>query len=576
MEDYRGSQESANHIDGEGAQSEAGSEGILAEMARTAVGGSVTPSSGTTRALTERLALEREIPAPVLAVMRNRPVQTIRTMMASLVRQSRAVRPGLAVDDVGTVRRVGDGVASVWGLPQARTDELVHFASGTTGLVMNLEGNWVDCILLGSEEGIQGGDLVLPTGRRISVPVGEKLLGRAVNALGIPVDGKGRLFVEEYRFIERQAPGVVERQAVDTSLHTGIKAVDGLIPIGRGQRELIIGDRQTGKTSIALDTIINQSEQDVLCVYVSIGQRKSAMLQVIRALEESGALEHTVVVVGWPDDPPALVYLAPYVGATIAEEFMYRGRDVLVVYDDLTKHADAYRELSLLLRRPPGREAYPGDIFYLHARLLERAARLSAQHGGGSMTALPIAETRRGNISAYIPTNLISITDGQIYLSPELFNQGMRPAIDVGLSVSRVGGAAQSRIMQQVSGRLKLELAQYEEVAHFARFGTEIDRATRQQIARGERLREVLKQPVGRPLSLARQVLIFFAAGEGYLDEVPLAEVGRYEEELWQHIEREHRSIIRRIEDDKELSEDLEKDMVQVIGAFTESFEWKT
>jgi F-type H+-transporting ATPase subunit alpha len=389
----------------------------------------------------------------------------------------------------------------------------------------------------------------------------------------VPLDGKGRLFAEDRRLIERQAPGVVARQAVDQPLHTGIKAIDAIIPIGRGQRELIIGDRQTGKTSIALDTIINQRGEDVVCVYVSIGQRKSSTLQVVRTLEEAGAMEHTVVVMASPDDPPALVYLAPYVGCTIAEGFLDHGRDVLIVYDDLTKHADAYRELSLLLRRPPGREAYPGDIFYLHSRLLERAVRLNQAHGGGSITALPIIETRRGNISAYVPTNLISITDGQIYLSPELFNQGVRPAVDVGLSVSRVGSAAQTAVMRKVSGQLKLALAQYEEVAHFARFGTEIDRATRQQIVRGERLREALKQPAYQPLSLSRQILILYAASQGYLDEIPLDQVSRYEQALLAHVEREHRSIVHRIEEEEMLSDDLAADLERVVSAFTEGFE---
>jgi len=532
------------------------------------------PSDGVIDLTLGRVLLpEEELPGPVLETMLHRPQETLETMLSALVRESRGARPGLAIRDVGTVRQVGDGVASVWGLPQARTDELLRFSSGVMGLVMNLETDWIDCVLLGSDEGIQGGDPVWPTGRRIAVAVGERLLGRVINPLGVPLDNKGRLFVDERRFIERPAPGVVERVAVDTPLHTGIKAIDAIIPIGRGQRELIIGDRQTGKTSIALDTIINQRGQDVVCVYVSIGQRKPATLEVIRTLEEGGALEHTVIVAASPDEPPALIYLAPYVGTTIAEEFMDHGRDVLVIYDNLTKHADAYRELSLLLRRPPGREAYPGDIFYLHARLLERAARLSPERGGGSITALLVVETRRGNISAYIPTNLISITDGQIFLSAELFNQGVRPAIDVGQSVSRVGGAAQTPIMRQISGQLKLALAQYEEVAHFARFGTEVDRATRQQIARGERLREVLKQPVGEPLSLSRQVLILYAANQGYLDELAVEDVRRYERALCDHVEREHRSIVRRIEEEQTLDEQLDADINRIIGAFTERFE---
>jgi F-type H+-transporting ATPase subunit alpha len=512
------------------------------------------------------------LPSAVVERLLRNPSESLRKMLAALTEEAATVHAALSITPIGTVRQVGDGVASVWGLPRVTTDELLRFASGVYGLVMNLETDWIDCVLLGSDEGIQGGDMVWPTGRRITVPVGDRLLGRVVNPLGEPQDGKGRIFADEQRFIERDAPGVVERQAVAEPLHTGIKAIDAIVPIGRGQRELIIGDRQTGKTSIALDTIINQSDTDVICVYVSIGQRKSATLQVVRTLEEAGAMDHTVVVMASPDDPPALVYLAPYAGCTIAEAFMDDGHDVLIIYDDLSKHADAYRELSLLLRRPPGREAYPGDIFYLHSRLLERAARISDELGGGSITALPIVETRRGNISAYIPTNLISITDGQIYLSPELFNQGFKPAIDVGLSVSRVGGAAQTNLMRKVSGQLKLNLAQYEEVAHFARFGTEIDRTTQRQIARGERLREVLKQEAYAPLPQARQVLILFAADRGYLDELPVEHVSRFEAELWTYAQREYRGVIRRIEEQQDLDEELEADMDALIHAFSERF----
>lgn len=512
------------------------------------------------------------LPRPMLRRMRHAPEQFLAQMLSSAVRESRAVRSGISMRDVGTVRQVGDGVASVWGLPEATTDELLLFPGNVNGLVMNLEANWIDCILLGSDETIQGGDVVWPTGQRITVPVGDRLLGRVVTALGHPIDGRGRIFVDERRFIEREAPGVVERQAVNVPLETGIKAIDAIVPIGRGQRELIIGDRQTGKTTIALDTIINQRDKDVICVYVSIGQRKSTTLQVIHTLADAGAMEHTVVVMAGPDEPPAMLYLAPYVGCTIAESFLDHGHDVLIVYDDLTKHADAYRELSLLLRRPPGREAYPGDIFYLHARLLERAGRLSDARGGGSITALPIVETRRGNITAYVPTNLISITDGQIYLSPELFNQNIKPAIEAGLSVSRVGGAAQTPIMRRVSSRLKLVLAQYVEVAHFARFGAEIDRATRQQITRGLRLREVLKQPAYSPLSLPQQTLILYAVGEGYLDEVELDQIARFEHELWEFAQREYPSVVRRIAVDQEMNDDLSRDMQQLLQEFTRSF----
>jgi len=514
----------------------------------------------------------KEISSPALDRLLHHPRISLERMLTSLARESRASRTTLSISDVGTVRRVGDGVASVWGLPQARTDELLEFSSGVTGLVMNLERKWIDCILLGSDEGIQGGDLVRSTGRRFAVPVGERLLGRVVNSLGEPLDGRGRLFVDEMRLIERPAPAVVERQAVSEPLQTGIKAIDAIIPIGRGQRELIIGDRQTGKTSIAIDAMINQKGSDVICIYVSIGQRKTSVLQVIRALEEAGAMEHTVVVMASPDEPPALVYVAPYVGCTMAEEFLYQGRDVLIVYDDLTKHANAYRELSLLLRRPPGREAYPGDVFYLHSRLLERAGRLRNDLGGGSITALPIIETQGANISSYIPTNLISITDGQIYLSPDLFNEGYRPAVDIGLSVSRVGGAAQTPIMRQVSGHLRLALSQYQEVASFARFGTEIDRTTRQQITRGERLREVLKQRPYQPQSLAEQIVVLYAASHGFLDDIPLERVDEYERGLWDYAQREYRSVIRRISEERDLTQDLEADLGTLVTRYSEAF----
>jgi F-type H+-transporting ATPase subunit alpha len=520
----------------------------------------------------KRRSGEAKLPSAIVADYLRQPAEALQTLLGAVRDRSKVRGVLLSVVDVGTVRQVGDGVASVWGLPQAKTDELVRFRNGVNGLVMNLERGAVDCILLGSDEGIQGGDIVWSTGERITVPVGEELLGRVVDPLGKPLDGQLPIRADERRYIEREAPGVVNRAAVREPLQTGIKAIDAIVPIGRGQRELVLGDRQTGKTTIALDTIINQADQDVICVYVSIGKRASATLQVMRTLEQAGAMDYTVIVAAAPDDPPALLYIAPYVGCTIAEAFLDRGRDVLVIYDDLTTHADAYRELSLLLRRPPGREAYPGDIFYLHARLLERACRLSEEEGGGSITALPIIETRRGNIQAYIPTNLISITDGQIYLDPDLFNQGIKPAIDVQLSVSRVGGSAQSDIMREISGRLKLTLAQYEEVADFARFGAEIDRATQEQITRGERLREVLKQPPYSPLSLARQILILYAAAEGYLDELPLPKVDEYERELWAYAQRQATDVIRRIETDKALDDDLGDDLQELISTFTSQF----
>ena len=489
-------------------------------------------------------------------------------LLHSVTSKANQHRHQTAVQDVGTVIQVGNGVASISGLPQAITDGLVHFPAGTLGMPLNLERDRIDCILLGSEDGIQGGDLVTETSGRYETPVGAALLGRVVDPLCRPLDGRGRVYTDETRFVEQVAPGVIERQPVSQPLITGLKAIDALIPIGRGQRELIIGDRQTGKTTIALDTIINQRDKNVVCIYVSIGQKKSATLQVIETLRERDALAYTIIVVAAPDDPPALLYLAPYVGCTMAEYFRDSGQDALIIYDDLSKHADAYRELSLLLRRPPGREAYPGDVFYLHSRLLERAARLNAALGGGTLTALPIVETRRGNIAAYIPTNLISITDGQLFLSPALFNQGIRPAIDVGLSVSRVGGAAQGRIMRAISANLRLELSQYAEVAQFARFGTEVDESTRRQIVRGERLQEILKQPRYAPLPLGRQLIALYAISQGYLDEVALADILPLEMALWEWMLRRHPSIPRRLADEETFTPDLERDLRRAIEEF--------
>nr|MBC7244448.1 F0F1 ATP synthase subunit alpha [Chloroflexota bacterium] len=440
--------------------------------------------------------------------------------------------------DVGTVQRIGDGVATLSGLPRARTDELIVFPTGVRGMVLNLDHAQIDVILLGSDRGIQGGDEVIGTGRRLRVPVGRKLLGRIVNPLGEPLDDRGPIQEAEFRLLEHEAPGIIERAPVSVSLHTGIKIVDALIPIGRGQRELIIGNRQIGKTTLAVDTILSQKSSGVLCVYVAIGQKKSSSLEVIETLRKHNALAYTIVVVSSPDDPPALRYLAPYAGCTMAEFFMDEGHDVLIVYDDLSKHADAYRELSLLLRRPPGREAYPGDIFYLHARLLERACKLGPEAGGGSLTALPIVETKGGNVAAYIPTNLIAITDGQIVLDSELFNRGIKPAVNVGLSVSRVGGAAQSAAIRILSGALRLELAQYEEVSRFARFGTEVDEATQRQIRRGERVRAVLAQPPNQPLSLAEELVILLAVNEGFLDDIVLPEVSAYQQELLEYVKK--------------------------------------
>jgi F-type H+-transporting ATPase subunit alpha len=463
------------------------------------------------------------------------------------------------VSDVGTVQRIGNGVATLSGLPHARTDELVIFPTGIRGMVLNLDHEYIDVILLGADEGIQGGDLVTGSGRRLRVPVGRKLLGRIVNPLGEPLDQRGPLQEVEWRHLERDAPGVIERAPVDTPLHTGIKVVDALVPIGRGQRELIIGDRQIGKTTAALDTMLSQKDSGVLCVYVGIGQKKSTTLEVIETLRRHDVLSNTIVVISSPDDPPALRYLAPYAGCAMAEFFMDQGSDVLIVYDDLSKHADAYRELSLLLRRPPGREAYPGDIFYLHARLLERACRLAADAGGGSLTALPIVETRSGNIAAYIPTNLIAITDGQIVLDTDLFNRGVKPPVHVGFSVSRVGGAAQSAAMRELSGTLRLELAQYEEVLHFARFGTEVDEATQLQIRRGERLRALLNQPPNRPLSLAAEVTLLSAAVHGLLDEIELSDVPAFEQELLGYIKNQEPHLYHELDQAGELTNEVQE-----------------
>ncbi|MGC9399102.1 MAG: F0F1 ATP synthase subunit alpha [Anaerolineae bacterium] len=479
------------------------------------------------------------------------------------------LRPQVRIHDVGTVLNVGDGVATLSGLPHARTDELVTFPTGVQGMILNLERNHVDVILLGPEEGIQGGDLVTATGTRLQVPVGNSLLGRVVNPLGMPLDEKGPIEVAEQRFLERDAPSVVERAPVSEPMHTGLKVIDALVPLGRGQRELIVGDRQTGKTTIAVDAILNQGgESDVLCVYVAVGQKKSSTLAVIETLRAQGAMSYTTVVMASPNDPPALRYLAPYAGCTIAEFFMDQGRDVLVVYDDLSKHADAYRELSLLLRRPPGREAYPGDIFYLHSRLLERAARLDELYGGGSITALPIVETQRGNISAYIPTNLISITDGQIVLETDLFNQGLKPAVNPGRSVSRVGGKAQTPAMRQLAGPLRLELSQYEEVARFARIGTEVDEATRQQIRRGRRLQRVLTQAAHRPLSLAQQVLMLLAATEGYLDAIPLEKLRAFEHGLVEEAARREPALMAQLDRSGELTDEMQEAFRRILDAY--------
>jgi len=477
----------------------------------------------------------------------------------------------MVVTNVGYVVQVGDGIATVHGLRDVMASELVEFENGVLGMAFNLQEDSVGVIILGDYTGIEEGDEVRATGRIASVPVGPALVGRVVNALGEPIDGKGPIQTDKYRPIERIAPGVVMRQDVDTALQTGIKAIDAMIPIGRGQRELIIGDRQTGKTAIAIDTIINQKGKGVICIYVAIGQKRAQVAQTVATLERYGAMEHTIVVAATASDPAALQYIAPYAGCAMGEEIMESGGHALIVYDDLSKHAWAYRQVSLLMRRPPGREAYPGDIFYLHSRLLERAARLRDDLGGGTLTALPIVETQANDVSAYIPTNVISITDGQIYLEPDLFYAGIRPAINVGLSVSRVGGAAQIRAMRQVAGRLRLELAQFRELAAFAQFAAELDPATKRQIDRGLRLTEVLKQPQYQPMPVEEQVAIIWVATNGYLDDVLVEHVREFERQYLDYLRTSHPQILQRIATEKELKDDLIQQLHEVTRAFKSS-----
>ncbi len=481
-------------------------------------------------------------------------------------------QPTIEAVDVGTIIEVGDGIARASGLANARLNELVEFEGGVPGIAFNLEDDNVGIIVTGDYTDVEEGETVRVTGRIVSVPVGDALLGRVVDALGQPVDGKGPIATDRYRPVERIAPGVVDRQNVDTPVQTGIKPIDAMTPIGRGQRELIIGDRQTGKTAIALDTIINQRGKDLLCIYVAIGQKRAQVAQVVATLEQYGAMEHTVVVVASASEPAAVQYIAPYAGCAIGEEFMEQGQDALVVYDDLTKHAWAYRQVSLLLRRPPGREAYPGDVFYLHSRLLERAARLHADRGGGSLTALPIIETQVGDISAYIPTNVISITDGQIYLETDLFNAGIRPAINVGISVSRVGGDAQTRAMKQVAGRLRLEMAQFRELAAFAQFGSDLDEATLRRLERGQRLTEILKQPQYEPVPLDEQVIIIYAGTQGYCDSVPLDKMRQYELDLLAFTRTQHPEIGADIATQGELSEETEAKLQAALEEFNSTW----
>ncbi|MCY4436163.1 MAG: F0F1 ATP synthase subunit alpha [Chloroflexi bacterium] len=476
-------------------------------------------------------------------------------------------RPSEAVD-VGTVVEAGDGIARIFGLSGVMSSEILEFSNGVFGLALNLEEDTVGAVIMGPYEEIKEGDEVRGTGRVMSVPIGPELAGRVVNSLGQPVDGKGPINTTETSVIEKVAPGVVTRKSVNVPLQTGIKAIDSMIPIGRGQRELIIGDRQTGKTAIALDTIINQKGKDVVCIYVAIGQKESDIANVMTILDRNGAMDHTIIVAAGASDPAALLYLSPFAGCTMGEYFRDRGQDALVIYDDLSKHAWAYRQVSLLLRRPPGREAYPGDVFYLHSRLLERASCLNEDHGGGTLTALPIIETQAGDVSAYIPTNVISITDGQIYLEPDLFYAGQRPAVNAGISVSRVGGDAQIKAMKQVAGRLRLDMAQYRELAAFAQIGSDLDRVTRQQLERGQRAMEILKQPQYVPLSVENQVISIFALNAGELDDVAVNDIDRFVTELLQHISASHREVADEIRESQALPEEVEEKLTAAISQF--------
>ncbi|MBM2848634.1 MAG: synthase alpha subunit [Anaerolineales bacterium] len=494
----------------------------------------------------------------------------VKDLTASLQKQIEAYTPKIEAQDVGAVLEAGDGIARASGLGAVRAQELVQFDNGVMGVAFNLERDSIGIIILGDYGGIEEGMLVRGTGRIISVPVGDALVGRVVNALGEPVDGKGLIASDKFRPVERIAPGVIERKDVKRPVQTGLKPIDAMIPIGRGQRELIIGDRQTGKTAIAIDTIINQKGQDLLCIYVAIGQKKAQIARVLATFEKAGAMDFTTIVVAAADDPAAMQYIAPYAGCAMGEEFMETGRDALIVYDDLSKHAWAYRQVSLLLRRPPGREAYPGDVFYLHSRLLERAAQLSDARGGGSLTALPIIETLLGDVSAYIPTNVISITDGQIYLESDLFYSGIRPAVNVGISVSRVGGDAQTKAMKQVAGQLKGDMAAFRELAAFATFGSDLDRATQRQLDRGYRLTEILKQVQYEPMSLENQVMVIYAGTRGFCDAVPVEKMKAWEAAFLRFMETSYPEIGKDIAEKKIIAEDNEarlKDAIKAFGA---------
>ena len=470
--------------------------------------------------------------------------------------------------ETGTVIQVGDGIAHIYGLTNAMSSELLEFPNGTLGMALNLNEDSIGCVILGESTDIHEGDIVKRTGRIVTVPVGKNLLGRVVNPLGVPLDNKGDIEPEGYRNIEENAPAIIARQGVNTPLQTGIKSIDSMVPIGRGQRELIIGDRQTGKTALAIDTIINQKGQDVICIYVAIGQKASTVASVVQKLKEFGAMDYSIVVAAFASEPAPMLYIAPYAGAAMGEHFMYQGKDVLIIYDDLTKQAAAYRELSLLLRRPPGREAYPGDIFYLHSRLLERAARLSDEIGGGSMTTLPIIETQAGDISAYIPTNVISITDGQIFLESDLFNSGFRPAINIGLSVSRVGGSAQIKAMKQVSGSLRIDLAQYRELAAFSQFGSDLDQATKNTLDRGAKMMEILKQGQYSPMPVEEEVAVLFFATKNYAKDIDIHEVAAKGNELITFLKDFYPNVLAKIREEKQLSDELTAQLDEAIKAF--------
>jgi len=491
---------------------------------------------------------------------------------AILKQQIERFQADIEIEDVGTVIMVGDGIARVWGLEKCMAGELLEFPGNTYGMALNLEEDNIGAVILGPYSHIKEGDTVKRTGRIVEVPVGEALIGRIVNPLGQPLDGKGPIVTNKYRPVESPAPGVIDRRAVHEPLQTGLKAIDSMVPIGRGQRELIIGDRQTGKTALAVDTIINQKGQGVICIYVAIGQKASTVAGVVETLKKYGAMDYTIVVSATASEPAPLLYLAPYAGTAMGEEFMYNGQHVLIVYDDLSKHAAAYRELSLLLRRPPGREAYPGDVFYLHSRLLERAAKLSDALGGGSLTALPIIETQAGDISAYIPTNVISITDGQIFLEADLFYAGVRPAINVGRSVSRVGGDAQIKAMKKVAGHLRLELSQYRELAAFAQFGSDLDKATQARLIRGERTVEILKQGQYQPMPVEEQVVVIYAATNGYLDDLPVESVRKWEAGFLNFMRTERPEILETIRTTGQLSEETENKLKQAIVEFKGRF----